>query len=73
MLLKAGGFDTRLRQLEDLDLFVRFAQAGGNLERAVAARNEGQHVRMRRLLAASFALVPRRQIQLSPWWSTPPQ
>lgn len=123
MLLKAGGFDARLRRLEDLDLFIRFAQAGGILdtvtgagvivrrgyngkiapvdqaaalltekfvadgprqlppdaqrrlrswlavERAVAARNEGKHLQMLRLLAASFALVPRRQIQLSPWWT----
>ena len=111
ILLKAGGFDTRLRRLEDLDLFIRFAQAGGILEtvssagvivrrgyngkiapveqaaalltekyiaagprqlapdaqrrlrswlaveRAVAARNEGQNLRMLRLLATSFALA----------------
>jgi hypothetical protein len=32
MLLKAGGFDGRLRRLEDLDVFLRFAQVGGCLE-----------------------------------------
>lgn len=30
-LLRAGGFDPRLRRLEDLDLFLRFALAGGRL------------------------------------------
>ena len=30
-LVAAGGFDPRLRRLEDLDLFLRFALAGGRL------------------------------------------
>lgn len=31
-LFQVGGFDKRLRRLEDLDLFIRFAKAGGRLD-----------------------------------------
>jgi len=31
-IARIGGFDSALRRLEDLDLFIRFAKAGGRLE-----------------------------------------
>jgi GT2 family glycosyltransferase len=37
MLQNVGGFDGRLRRLEDLDLFVRFSQAGGSLQSTTGA------------------------------------
>lgn len=62
-----GPFDTRLRRLEDLDWFLRFALAGGRLVvapvvGALIRRSRGQHLRhvaaARDVITARFAEHP---------------
>jgi len=123
---RVGPLDTKLRRLEDLDWFLRFALSGGSLrvapmagaiistgrrgrrapveaaarqirasivalghpdvtpallgrldayldlERAAAARNDGDYLAMTRLMLRSLMGVPRLTIPLRRWWQTEP-
>ncbi|MEM6615974.1 MAG: glycosyltransferase family 2 protein [Pseudomonadota bacterium] len=114
-----GPFDPKLRRLEDLDWFLRFALKGGSIrvsrviganieighsanstavidaadylegkfetildrdvndclkayleiERALAARNDGQPRKMLGHILKSWALAPRMRLHLKDWWS----